>query len=218
MGPAPLRAFGVAVPVRAFRLGNTRLATGLDDTTRTDLARRLAERVVAAAGDAPVVVVTSAAEVVEWAAGLGIAVVPDPGSLDAAARAGITELARLGCRRAVVAHADLGLVTDFTAVTHDAGVAVAVLVPCHHDDGTPVLSLPTGTDFAFAYGPGSFRRHVRAARAAGLAVRVVRDPALAFDVDTLDDLSVLARRDPTVLGGSIPLRELPTPEPEVTPR
>jgi len=210
MGTAPLRAFGVAVPVRAFRLGNTRLANGLDDTTRSDLARHLATRVVTAAGNAPVVVVTSAGEVVEWATGLGLTVVPDPGSLDAAARVGIDALARLGCRRVVVAHADLGLVTDFAAVTHDAGVATAVLVPCHHDDGTPVISLPAGADFAFAYGPGSFRRHWRAARAAGLAVRVVRDRALGFDVDTVDDLAELVRRDPTLPGAR--------PDPEVPSR
>ncbi|MFA5884491.1 MAG: 2-phospho-L-lactate guanylyltransferase [Acidimicrobiia bacterium] len=217
MGTAPQRAFGVAVPVRAFRLGNTRLASGLDDTTRTALARRLAERVVTATGDAPVVVVTSAPEVVEWAGDLGIGVVPDPGSLDAAARVGVAELTRLGCRRVVVAHADLAFVTDFTPVTRDAGVPTAVLVPCHHDDGTPVLSLPAGVDFAFAYGPGSFRRHVQVARAAGLAVRVVRDPALAFDVDTVDDVSVLAHHDPTLLGARIPSSTPPAP-PEVTPR
>ena len=84
-------------------------------------------------------------------------------------------------------------------------------MPCHHDDGTPVLSIPTAAaaTFAFAYGPGSFRRHVAAARAAGLAVRVVRDPALAFDVDTVDDVATLERMDPTLLGA----RTLP----EVTP-
>jgi 2-phospho-L-lactate guanylyltransferase len=206
MGTAPRREYGVAVPVRAFRLGNTRLALGLDDATRTSLARHLAERVVDAAGSAPVLVVTSAPEVVEWAAGLGVPVIPDPGSLDAAARAGAEELGRWGCRRAVVAHADLPFVTGYGAVTHDAGNDVAVLVPCHHDDGTPVLSIPAAaaSGFAFAYGPGSFRRHAVAAHAAGLGVRVVRDPALAFDIDTVDDVAVLERRDPTLLGARTP--------------
>jgi len=69
------------------------------------------------------------------------------------------------------------------------------VVPCHRDDGTPVLSVPTDTDteFEFAYGEDSFRRHVALARRHGLAVRVVRDPNLAFDVDVSDDLARLRR-------------------------
>ena len=202
MGTAPRRDHGVVVPVRAFRLGNTRLAAGLDDVTRTALAQQLATRVVQAAGDAPVVVVTSAPEVAAWAHAAGVQVVADPGSLDAAARDGVAALAELGCRRAVVAHADLPFVRSYASVTHDAGTPTAVLVPCHHDDGTPVLSIPTdaAASFAFAYGTGSFRRHVAAARAAGLSVRVVRDRTLAFDVDTVDDIAILARHDPTLLG------------------
>lgn len=203
MGTAPRHDFGVVVPVRAFRLGNRRLATGLDDEARATLARRLATRVVAAAGDAPVVVVTGAAEVSRWAATVGAAVVDDPGSLDAAARRGVEVLGRAGCRRAVVAHADLPFATTFAPVARDSATGVAALVPCHHDDGTPVLSIPTdaATAFGFAYGPGSFRRHVAAAHAIGLGVRVVRDPTLAFDVDTLDDLAELARRDPSLVDG-----------------
>lgn len=200
MRTAPQRPFGVAVPVRAFTLGNTRLAGGLDEAIRARFAPRLAARVVRAAGDAPVVIVTDAPEVAAWATALGADIVADPGSLDGAAAVGVDALRRLGCRRAVVAHADLPFVSGFGAVTHDAGQAVAVLVPCHHDDGTPVLSVPTDVVFPFAYGPGSFRRHAVAAGSVGLAVRVVRDPALAFDVDTMDDMAELERRDPTLLG------------------
>src|SRR2546423_1930212 len=51
---------GVVIPVRAFALGKARLAAQLDDETRTDLARRLADRVEAASGELPTVVVSSA--------------------------------------------------------------------------------------------------------------------------------------------------------------
>jgi 2-phospho-L-lactate guanylyltransferase len=47
------------------------------------------------------------------------------------------------------------------------------------------------SSFSLAYGPGSFRRHAAAGHAAGLAVRVVRDPALGFDVDLPADLAAL---------------------------
>ena len=65
------------------------------------------------------------------------------------------------------------------------------LVPCHRDDGTPVLSVPTAVDFRFAYGPGSFRLHAAEARRLGLGLRVVRDADLGFDVDIPDDLEAL---------------------------
>ncbi len=65
-------------------------------------------------------------------------------------------------------------------------------MPCHRDDGTPVLSVPTAAEFRFAYGPGSFRRHAAEARRLGLGLRVIRDRDLAFDVDVPDDLVELA--------------------------
>lgn len=197
---SPMRnPFGVVVPIRTFALGNTRLSSALDDAARTALAVRLADRVIAAAGTAPVVVVSSAPEVVAWAGTHGAQVIADPGSLNAAATAGVAALAASRCQRAVIAHADLPLVRTFAAVAHDAGRPIVTLVPCHRDDGTPVCSVPIHASFAFAYGPDSFRRHIAAATRGGLAVRVVRDPTLAFDVDTVDDLTELTRREALLL-------------------
>jgi len=183
---------GVVVPVRAFALGKARLADALDDATRSALARRWADAVLDAAADLPVVVVSSDPEVRDWAAARRATVIDDPGSLDAAADAGRAEIAGRGCSRVVVAHADLPHARSFAALVRDGSRPLLAIVPCHRDDGTPVLSLPTDAPFTFAYGPGSFRRHVAEARARGLGVRVVRDPDLAFDVDVPDDLLGLA--------------------------
>jgi 2-phospho-L-lactate guanylyltransferase len=180
---------GVIVPIRAFALGKARLADHLTAEARALLARRLADRVVEAAHDLPVVVVSSDGDVRDWARGHGAHTVDDPGSLDAAAAAGRAWCRAQGCTRIVVAHADLPRAQTFAGVVLDAGQPVAALVPCHRDDGTPVLSLPAATEFEFAYGDGSFRRHAAEARRRGLAIRVVRDPDLAFDVDTADDLA-----------------------------
>jgi 2-phospho-L-lactate guanylyltransferase len=76
-------------------------------------------------------------------------------------------------------------------LARDGSRPVVALVPCHRDDGTPVLSVPTTVPFRFAYGPGSFRRHAAEARRLGLGVRVVRDADLAFDVDLPGDLDQL---------------------------
>jgi 2-phospho-L-lactate guanylyltransferase len=40
----------------------------------------------------------------------------------------------------------------------------------------------------FAYGPGSFGRHVVEARRLGLPLRIARRPELQWDVDTPADL------------------------------
>jgi 2-phospho-L-lactate guanylyltransferase len=182
---------GAVIPIRAFALGKARLAASLDAAERAVLGRRWAEQVVQAAGDLPVVVVSSDPDVRVWASGLGLDLLDDPGSLDDAARVGRDHVRDRGLSRVVVAHADLPRARDLARLTRDASQPVVALVPCHRDDGTPVLSVPATADFRFAYGPDSFRRHAAEARRLGLGLRVVRDRDLAFDVDLPDDLLAL---------------------------
>jgi 2-phospho-L-lactate guanylyltransferase len=141
----------------------------------------------------PVVVVSSDPEVRTWARGIGVDLVDDPGSLDAAAAAGRDHVRAWGCARVVVAHADLPRAAHLDRLARDGARPILAIVPCHRDDGTPVLSVPTDVPFDFAYGPGSFRRHAAAARRIDLGVRVVRNADLAFDVDLPDDLLALDR-------------------------
>ncbi len=187
------------IPLRSFALGKARLASVLSDPERADLARSMAECVLRAAGRRPVVVISSAPEVVAWARARELAVVDDPGSLGAAAAAGRDWSATLGLGRYAVVHADLPLAESLDEVVGDGEAPVAVIVPDHRDDGTPVLSLPTRTPFTFAYGPDSAARHADEARRRGLSVRIVHDPSLAFDVDLAADLTELEalRRTPT---------------------
>jgi 2-phospho-L-lactate guanylyltransferase len=182
---------GVVIPVRAFALGKARLAERLDRTARAGLARQLADRVAAAAGELPAVVVSSAPDVRDWARARGLDVLDDPGSLDEAATAGRGWVAARGRARAVIAHADLPLARTLTPLARDGAQPIVALVPCHRDDGTPVLSVPVDVPFRFSYGPGSFRRHAAGARRLGLGFRVVRDADLAFDVDVPEDLDRL---------------------------
>src|SRR5262245_1775489 len=189
---------GVVVPLRSFALGKARLADALDDDARRAFTRTMAERVVAAAGARPTVVVSSAPDGVDWARALDLAQVDDPGSLDGAAHAGREWVRAQGLGRVVVMHADLPLASTLDGIADDGAAPVAVLVPDHHDDGTPVLAIPTAADFAYAYGPGSCARHIAEAERCGLGVRVVHDHALGFDVDDAADLAALANQhEPT---------------------
>ncbi|HEX4490012.1 MAG TPA: 2-phospho-L-lactate guanylyltransferase [Acidimicrobiia bacterium] len=187
---------GVVIPVRSFVRGKSRLAGTLDADAHEAFVRELAGRAADAARGHPTVVVTDAPEVLAWADTRGMSTIPDRGSLDAAAHDGRAWVAERGCTRVVVVHADLPDITSLAAVAGDGATPVAVIVPCHRDDGTPVLSLPVAAPFDFAYGPGSFERHVATARAAGLDVRIVQDPALRFDVDGPDDLAAVLDRRP----------------------
>jgi 2-phospho-L-lactate guanylyltransferase len=181
----------VVVPLRAFAAGKSRL-TSLSPAEHERLVRWMAERVVDAAHPLPVAVVSSDAAVREWADHRGLTVLEDPGTLDGAARAGVVWARDLGARRAVIAHADLPRARSLLPLAVDGGRPVVAAVPCRHDDGTPVLSVPLADSpaFEFAYGPGSFRRHGTEARRLGLGFRVVRDATLAHDIDTDDDLAV----------------------------
>jgi 2-phospho-L-lactate guanylyltransferase len=182
---------GVVLPLRSFTHGKARLARELDASHRAQFVRDMADRVVDAAGARPVVVVSSAAEVLGWAGTRELVCIDDPGTLDGAAESGRVHLQQAGCRRVVIAHGDLPLARTFEPVIAGTDARTAVIVPDHRDDGTPVLSIPSDVEFAFSYGPGSFARHCDAAARAGLVVRVLRDPSLGFDVDLPDDLARL---------------------------
>ena len=181
------------MPVKSFARAKARLATVLDEKERSDLARSMAERVLAAAGSLPVTIACDDEEVAEWARAHGAAVAWTPdtdlnGSVTAA-------VAALDTSRVVVAHADLPKARDLTIVVGDSlgegggmygGV---VIVPDRHRTGTNVMSLPTGTGFVFQYGPGSFARHRAEAARVGLDVLVIEPPDLTWDVDEPADLA-----------------------------
>lgn len=188
---------GVVVPIRAFADAKSRLAPRVPAADRARLMQAMAERVVGAAGRLPVAVVSSAPDVLAWAAGRGCEVIADPGSLDGAADAGREWARAAGLTRVVVAHADLPLVETLCPLTGAGSSPVAVVVPCHRDDGTPLLSLPVDAPFRFSYGPGSFDRHVEEARRLGLEVVELRDDVrLRLDVDSVEDLDAATRLGP----------------------
>jgi 2-phospho-L-lactate guanylyltransferase len=181
----------VLIPVKAFRDAKVRLAVALSPADRATLARDMADHVVDAAGSLPVAVVCDDDDVAAWAHARGVRVIAEPGrGLNAAVEAGVAQLATDGIGFVVVAHADLPMANDLRWVARFPGVT---LVPDRREDGTNVIGIPVSAGFRFAYGPGSFRRHYHEARRDGAAVRVVRQPSLAWDVDSPDDLLLPTR-------------------------
>jgi 2-phospho-L-lactate guanylyltransferase len=176
----------VLVPVKRFADAKGRLAPVLDADSRAALARWMADRVLTAAGELPVFVACDDDGVAEWATGRGATVLWHPGvGLNPAVNASIAMLRERGAGLVVVAHGDLPIASSLAGVGR---ADVLTLVPDRHDDGTNVAVVPTASGFELSYGPGSFHRHLSAALAAGHRVRVRRDPRLAIDIDTPDDL------------------------------
>jgi 2-phospho-L-lactate/phosphoenolpyruvate guanylyltransferase len=187
----PLGPEVVLIPVKAFHQAKRRLGSALSDPDRLELVRAMAAHVVAASAPLPVAVVCDDEGVAQWASDAGATVMWEPGQgLNGAVRAGVVRLARAGASWVTVAHGDLPRAHGLGALAPFDGVT---LVPDRRDDGTNVLRLPAGSDFRFAYGPGSFRAHRAEAVRLGLPVRILRQPDLAYDVDWPADVVELNR-------------------------
>lgn len=177
----------LGIPLKGFDAGKSRLSGALDDAARRRLGRSLAEHTlsVATSVGAPVAVVTADTEVAVLAAEHAATVIADPGGgLDAAAGAVV---AAAGGGPWLVLHADLPHLTVTELRTAlDALVRGPVLAPSF-DGGTPLIGGHGPVDFA--YGVGSFHRHLARMPTATVIVR----RGLALDLDTADDLRLLHR-------------------------
>lgn len=188
----------VGIPVKGFGVAKARLAGVLDTAGRAALGKRVAARTVdvarAVVGADAVVVVTGDADVAAWARAIGVAVIDEgPGGLDGAAAAVVAES---DGRSWALLHADLPLLAkgELATALNLADEVGAALAPS--SDGGTSLIASTGW-FPFAYGEGSFQRHLRTLPGAAVVVR----RGLALDLDTPADL-VAARNHPRVRGVS----------------
>lgn len=193
--PAAADPILAVIPVKGFRDAKDRLAAALDPGRRAALAEALAGRVADAWAGAghPVLVVAGDGEVEEWGRARDLEVLPEPpaGGLNGSAGAGADEATARGMPWCIV-HADLPLFTtaDAAVVAEAAGPDRFVLAPSR-DGGTNLLA-GTGS-FQFDYGPGSFARHLQAARRRPRIV-IVRT-GTAVEIDTPRDLAAVAALD-----------------------
>ena len=168
----------------------------------------MAATVIRAAESLPVWVVCGDHTVADFARAHGANVIwREPHGLNRAVTEGTKALAARGFDRAVIAHADLPLAVDLSFLapgsandrsandrsTDDRRV---LLVPDRRNDGSNVLSIPLGCGFTFHYGPGSAAAHRAEAERCRLALEIVPDERLGWDVDVPEDLSVI---DPAII-------------------
>jgi 2-phospho-L-lactate/phosphoenolpyruvate guanylyltransferase len=201
--PVPL------VPVKALAAAKGRLGPWLSPLERRLLAIAMFEDVVAALqatpGLAVPLVISPDREMWRRAEAIGCRVVEEPAAgegLNAALAAAAGSAAAGGDGGLLVVAADLPLASaaGLRRVLEAAALAPVVVVPSHDGDGTNVLAWREPPPFRPRFGPGSAARHLSVPG----AVRV-DDPGLAMDVDTVEDLRLVAGRvDPEAVPDRLP--------------
>jgi 2-phospho-L-lactate guanylyltransferase len=187
------------IPIRSLRDGKTRLAPTLGPEAREALLRRAATQVIDAARRSgtieTILIVSPDAEVLEWASTIGPEVVALPQSEQYPGLNGAIDAGRAWAREAGVT-ALLSLFADLPRLSSGdiqgltARPEALVLGPDRHGEGTNALLLrltDAGERFQFAFGEGSFTRHLDEARRLGLEAAVHEAPGIGFDLDTPDD-------------------------------
>lgn len=181
------------IPAKRLSDAKSRLSMALSDTERAETALELLSSVIRAVRATPGVtrcaVVSSDERVHSHSSLLAADAVEEPAEgLNRALDAGRQWAMDRGASRLLVILSDLPLVgaPDLEEVLAQSHVPVA-LAPSK-DGGTNVLLLSPPDAIPFRFGRDSARYHTFEAEKRGLAVAVVRRDALAFDVDTADDL------------------------------
>jgi len=186
------------LPVKSFDAAKQRLSSLLGSGSRHALAQAMFQDVLASLRKVERIeriVVVASEPSVEFAADEQIVLLEDElreGQSPAAA-AGIRWAVGSGFERVLLVPGDTPLLaaSELDALLEDAPEDV-VIVPDRHGTGTNGLLLRPPTAIEPSFGPDSLQRHVAAAEAAGVAHRVERVPSLVFDVDTSDDLALVA--------------------------
>lgn len=190
----------ILVPVKNLSHAKQRLASLLDQATRTRLAQNMlldiAETLAAWNGRPDVAFVTSDPFACDFARRFDFEVIPDTanrGETDA------IEMATQVCKSrgkefALVIPGDIPLIQvwELEKILQAAPPDGAVLAPAADGRGTnAAFRRPAGL-FPLRFGNDSFNPHLAAARATGKPVVVLSLPGIALDVDSPEDLRRLA--------------------------
>jgi 2-phospho-L-lactate guanylyltransferase len=201
----------LAIPVKDLVNAKQRLVPALSPVERRALARAMLEDVLEAAvaarvGD--VVVVTTDPAVQALARSAGAQTLPESANRGHTAAVAFAqdEAVSRGVARFLTLPGDVPCVTAEEIVTVCGTLEAApgvVFVPSRSGRGTnAVLLAPPGL-LPLTFGEPSFENHLRAARAAGLAPRVLELPGIGLDVDGPEDLPVLLARGAATRSGRL---------------
>ena len=193
----------VIVPHRGVNAGKSRLSSVLNDVARGKLNRWLLARTVSVVtewlGDAQRCVVASPCEVTlalaRKAGAVALVEQASTAGLNGALSQAAAQAAARGAQRLLILPCDLPRL-EATALQAMEAVPIAsgdvVIAPDRHHSGTNALLVDAGVR-EFAFGAGSYARHLVQGNARGVRTVACVHEALAFDLDTADDFEAWVR-------------------------
>jgi len=190
----------ILVPVKLLAHAKQRLASVLDQRSRTELAHAMLwdvlDALAAVENRPPVAIVTSDPFALGLAREFGFEVVPDTtGQSETSAIEMATEVcAARGAQDTLVIPADIPLLQarEIEEILAAAPAEGSVLVPAADGRGTNAAWRRPAGLFPLRFGNDSFKPHLAAARATGKPCVVLSLPGVALDVDNPSDLAQLA--------------------------
>jgi 2-phospho-L-lactate guanylyltransferase len=197
---SPAFALWLIVPVKPFGEGKSRLAAVLSPEMRAELSQRWLTHVLRVAtawgGFDRIAVISRDASVLHLAETLGaMAIVETGDDLNIALTQASAVALSAGADAVLMLPSDLPLLTeaDLNQLYELAMDEDGVIIAPSHDGGTNALLLRPPQAIVYAFGEGSFARHLTLAAEAGLPAHVYQSATLALDVDRPEDL-LLANR------------------------
>ncbi len=189
------------LPVKHFYDAKQRLAAGIEDARRRDLAAAMVadvlEAIEAARAIERTIVVTGDPIAQGLAAEVGAEVVPDPTDTShvRAVLAGIARAEADGADRVVLLAGDCPLLDprELDRLLTGLPERYVGIVPDRHGPGTNALVLSPPDAIVPSFGDGSCERHVILAREAGVPFGVEELASLGLDLDTPADVIALTR-------------------------
>lgn len=190
------------LPIKSFGAAKERLSGLLGRGSRQAVAQAMFLDVLAALrrvqGIDAIAVVTAdyAAESAARNEGVHLLFDPREEGQSEAVTIGIRHGVALGFERVLLVPGDTPLIEPGEVAVMleraEQEATAAVIVPDRHGSGTNALLLSPPETMAPSFGDGSLERHRSAAAAAGLSHRVEAVPSLLLDVDTPEDMALLA--------------------------
>ena len=187
----------VIVPVKPLNQAKTRLSQVLSPEERQHLAETMFRHVLSVVQHIPqlmgTLVISRDNKALTIAREYGARTVQESGApeLNAALMRATQVISRLNGSAILILPADLPLIEqeDVQAIIRMGENEPSVVISTDkHQDGTNAMFIRPPGLFDYAYGPGSFRRHLDKAHEVGAEVHVYESERLSLDIDMPADL------------------------------
>ncbi|MCB9457169.1 MAG: 2-phospho-L-lactate guanylyltransferase [Anaerolineaceae bacterium] len=187
------------IPVKPLNRAKSRLAQVLSPEEREQLAELMLRHVLATVRNVPQImgtlVISRDSRALAIAREFGARTVQESGApeLNNALMRATQVVTRWNSAAVLVLPADLPLVApeDLTAMIELGPYNQTVVIATdQNEDGTNALFIRPPGVIDYAYGPGSFRRHIELAQEAGADVKQYQSPRLLLDIDLPADLEI----------------------------